>query len=249
MSVIGKNNKAIIISLVLAVALGWALISLRSFFQINSLSSETKLLDAQIKALSVEDTKHDYMSEGDMPYIMRELISYLPRRAGVEVQKIIPQKIKPSGDVKSFPIEVELVASLANIEKYIFGLNVFKTPVYVDRLILKRLDDKLFAAKVYLSLLLVAGKPTVVVKTQALTNEAKVPTVKRTSAKKRVEERTVPEKLLVLQGIFGGSNKKAIINDNVVGVGDSVNGYLVKSVGLGSVTLEKSGKIINIDLQ
>jgi len=244
-----KNNKAIIVSICLALALGLALISLRTFFQINGLAGEIKLVNAEIKALSAQSDEMDYMSEGDAPYIIRELISSMPDRAGVEVQKVTPQKIKPAGEVKSFPVEVEMLASIPNIEKYIFGLNIFKTPVYVDRLILKRVDDKTFAAKAYISLLLVSGKPTVSIKQeqQPKVIEAR-PLKKNIRGRKKEEVKPVVEKLPGLQGIMGTDSKKAIINDNVVGVGESVNGYKVKNISSGQVILEKSGKTYKLDL-
>lgn len=247
---INKNNKAIIISICLALALGLGLLSLREYFQVNKLAGEVKLVNAQIIALSIVTNEAVYMSEGDVPYIMRELISSLPRKAGVEVQKIIPQKLKPAGEVKSFPIEVEMLATIPNIEKYIFGLAIFKTPVYVDRLLLKRLDEKTFAAKAYISLLLVSGKPTVSIKQDVKPKETRSRSSKKIfRSRKKEVSKPVVEKLPGLQGIIGKDSDKAIINDNVVGVGESVNGYKVKSISSGQVVLEKSGKTYKIDLE
>lgn len=247
---INKNNKAIIISVCLALALGMGLLSLREYFQINRLANEVKLVNAQIMALSIVTNEAVYMSEGDVPYIMRELISSLPRKAGVEVQKIIPQKLKPAGEVKSFPVEVEMLASIPNIEKYIFGLSVFKTPVYVDRLLLKRLDEKTFAAKAYISLLLVSGKPTVSIKQEVKPKETRSRVFKKIfRSKKKEAAKPIIEEAPELQGIIGDDDKKAIINDNVVGIGESVNGYKVKNISSGQVVLEKSGKTYKIDLE
>lgn len=213
------------------------LLGVREYLGTRQTKSEIKLADLELKALSADTKESNYLTEGDIPYIIRQLISALPKGLKLEIRKITPQKIKPVGNLKKFGVEEEIVARPQDLEEYLGRLSKIKTPVYVDRVVVKKVDDKTIAAKAYLAFLLVSGGASVSASEEVVFYEPKkkeaavsVPTYKK---------KEVVSKPPSLQGIWSGEKKQVILDDKILGVGDSVNGFTVLDIQDDYVVVKK----------
>jgi len=230
-----SQKKILIYALVFGLLVMFLLVGLRELVQARRMQSELKLANLELKVLAVENKDSSYLAEGDIPYIIRQLISTLPQGLSLELRRIIPQKIKPAGKLKKFEVEIEIVSRQSNLEKYLGKLSLIKTPAQVNRVIIKRVDNKSVASKSFISFLLVPGAATVNISPEAFSK----PRPKRKTVQKTYEKKV---KLPVLQGIWSGEVTQAIIDDQVVGVGQSVNGFLVVDIQPDYVVIKKSGK-------
>lgn len=216
------------------------LLGLREYLGVRKVKNEIKLADLELKVLSAEAKSSDYLTEGDIPYIIRQLISALPKGLKLEMRKIIPQKIKPAGTLKKFGVEQEIISRPQDLEQYLGRLSKIKTPIYVDRVIVKKVDDKTIAAKVSLTFLLLSGGPSVSASEEVVFYE---PKEKKTAARQTTyRKKEVVYKKPSLQGIWSGEKKQAILDDQVVGVGDSVNGFTVLEIEDDYVVVKKGSQ-------
>ena len=159
----------------------------------------------------------------------------MPQGLNLELRRIIPQKVRPAGKLKKFEIELEIVSRQNNLEKYLGKLSSIKTPVQVNRVIIKRVDNRTVASKSFISFLLIPGAATVNVSPEVFS---------KSTPKKKVVKKTYKKKVKLpsLQGVWSGEVTQAIIDDQVVEVGQSVNGFLVVDIQSDSVVIKKSGK-------
>jgi len=203
--------------------------------QTRRMQNELKLANLELKVLAIENKDSSYLAEGDIPYKIRQLISTLPQGLNLELRRIIPQKVRPAGKLKKFEIELEIVSRQNNLEKYLGKLSSIKTPVQVNRVIIKRVDNRTVASKSFISFLLIPGAATVNVSPEVFS---------KSTPKKKVVKKTYKKKVKLpsLQGVWSGEVTQAIIDDQVVEVGQSVNGFLVVDIQSDSVVIKKSGK-------
>lgn len=57
------------------------------------------------------------------------------------------------------------------------------------------------------------------------------------------------EPIPVLVGVLRGRIARAIVNDKVVAVGDSIGDYRVRSIGADRVVLERDGEVVELELR
>ena len=155
------QKKILIYALVFGLLTMSLLVGLRELVQTRRMQNELKLANLELKVLAIENKDSSYLAEGDIPYIIRQLISTLPQGLNLELRRIIPQKVRPAGKLKKFEIELEIVSRQNNLEKYLGKLSSIKTPVQVNRVIIKRVDNRTVASKSFISFLLIPGAATV----------------------------------------------------------------------------------------
>lgn len=211
----------------------------RELFEMRGLQKKIKLIELELKALPREEKLPPYLAEGDIPYLVRELIAKLPSGLKFELNRVIPQAVKTEGELRKFGVELEFTSDFRNLKSYLTRLSSMKTPVYVDRVSIRSAEEGKISGKLWLNFVLLPGKSVLTATPEAYAKKpAEVKIVKRVKKEK-----------LSLQGIWKGKETKAIINDQIVGAGEEVSGYKVLEIGENQVILEKAGRKVNLKME
>lgn len=230
-----------IIFFIAAVVILILLITLSSqLIEIQSLRGQIRSVETQLSALSKEKREPQYLAEGDVPFIVRELISSLPAGLKFDLKQVLPQEIKSAGDFRRFAVELEFLSNLKNLNLYLGRLEKMRTPVYVEGLTLKNAGTGEVTGRLYLNFLLLPGKGLLVGSPEVYEIEKPKP-----ARKPRAAAAKIPR----LQGVWKGKETKAVIDDSVVKAGDRVSGYKVLAIDENQVILERAGRRIILKME
>ena len=189
-------------------------------------------------------------TEQEVPFIIDELISRVGEGLNIDYRLIQPQAIVSEGKYKRLPLKVSFVSDYTDLHLYMRELKGLPATVRIDRLSLNKTSDppKLMV-NMTLSIFIMPGGRVTKKEEVAMAKKPYLfdPFFKLFEVEVgEKEKKKIP---LELQGIWKGRTYKAIINDKVLGIGDSIAGYEVIEIGEKEVTLLKGGSKFILKLE
>jgi Tfp pilus assembly protein PilO len=204
---------------------------------LNDLNAAKVILKKELDELSTK-----IPSETDTPYLINNYISVVGKGLNIDYNLIQPSGLEDEQKYKRLPLKVEFEGNYSDLNSYLAQLKKLPVTIRVDSLQLRKITgaNKL-AVSMMLSAFVMPGGP-----------EKPAGTVKGYSymfdpfyaeGNKAVEE-PKPEGIKALQysGYFKGKEVKAIINDEVLRVGESIQGFRILKISKDRVILVKDKK-------
>ncbi len=234
--------------------------------EINNLKSSLKLIDSEIRTIEggemllkdigaarasvqkeLAEISLKVPAEVESPYLINNFISVVGKGLNIDYGLIQPGEIAPEDRYKILPMTVEFQGDYANLNLYLLQLRRLPMTIRVDSMILHKLmDNNKLAVRMLLSAFVMPGG------TQRPDEKARIIrryydpfyTVNAKSEGSQLEGVAG----LKYTGYWIGKKVQAIINDEVLKVGDSIKGYKVLQIGKDKVVVEKSGKKYELPL-
>jgi len=229
--------------------------------EINNLKNSLKLIDSEIKMFEggylllkdldaaksmlnkeLDEIAKKIPSEAETPYLINNFISIVGKGLNIDYNLIQPADLVQEQKYKRLPLKVEFEGDYADLNAYLAQLKRLPVTIRVDSLDLRKIAGaKKLSVSMVLSAFVMPGgavqKPMAEVEGYSYlydpfyTTRAKRPAL-------RIETVTG----LRYSGYFMGKEIKAIINDEVLKAGESINGYRILSIHKDRIVLEKDKK-------
>ena len=229
--------------------------------EISNLKSSLQLIDSEIKMFEggylllkdlnaaksmlnkeLDEISKKIPSESKTPYLINNFISIVGKGLNIDYNLIQPSNLVQEQKYKRLPLKVEFEGDYADLNAYLAQLKKLPVTIRVDSLDLRKISGvKKLSVSMALSAFVMPGgvekKPMAEVEGYSYyydpfyTTRAKRPTL-----------RTETVTGLRYSGYFLGRELKAIINDEVLKAGESINGYRIVSIYKDRVMLEKDKK-------
>ncbi|KPJ69000.1 hypothetical protein AMJ44_04855 [candidate division WOR-1 bacterium DG_54_3] len=235
------------------------------FQMANVLGEEVALRGGAIEAEELEKTLEKLVlqipSEKDIPKIINRFLTEVGKGLKIDYVLIQPQKLESEGRYKKLPIELEFTTTYAHFNSYLSQLKTLPEVFRIESLDMRRSPanpDQLYV-HLLVSAFVMPGE--VEEKIEAIGKETYPEVSPKVSPFKPVR---LPQKItttrerelvkgveptLNLQGIMRGELKAAIINDHVLYVDDTIEGYRIINIKENSVVLRKDGRIKILELK
>ena len=229
--------------------------------EINNLKNSLKLIDSEIKMFEggylllkdldaakamlnkeLDEISKKIPSETATPYLINNFISIVGKGLNIDYNLIQPAGLVQEQKYKRLPLKVEFSGDYADLNTYLAQLKNLPVTIRVDSLNLRKMTgEKKLSVSMALSAFVMPGgavqKPLNEMQGYSYlydpfySTRAKRPTL-------RIETVTG----LRYSGYFMGKEIKAIINDEVLKAGESINGYRILSIHKDRIVLEKDKK-------
>ena len=235
------------------------------FQMANVLGEEVALRGGAIEAEELEKTLEKLVlqipSEKDIPKIINRFLTEVGKGLKIDYTLIQPQKLEPEGRYKKLPIELEFSTTYAHFNTYLSQLKALPEVFRIDSLEMRRSPADPNRLHVYLLVSAFVMPGEVEERIEAIGKETypevlpeispfkpeRVPKKITTAREKEMIKGGEPT--LTLQGIMRGELKAAIINDHVLYVDDTIEGYRIINIKENSVVLKKGARIITLELK
>ncbi|MBU0672462.1 MAG: type 4a pilus biogenesis protein PilO [Candidatus Margulisbacteria bacterium] len=191
-------------------------------------------------------------SESDLPRIINQLLTQTGQGLGLDYTLVEPKSAQKEGRYNKIPIELQFITTFSKLNTYLTQLDKLPQQIIIENLLLRRLAEKPGALEVQLTLAVFVMPGEETEKEPAITDSKilKIPTANpfRPGGSRNTitTGNGQAQKPLKLQGIIRGNFSAAIINNQVVYVGDVINGYRVMNIRESSVVLIKNGKTLTL---
>jgi len=227
---------------------------------ISNLKSSLKLIESEIKTLDggyllikdvnaaksvlsqeLDEISKKIPSETQTPYLINNFISIVGKGLNIDYNLIQPGDLVQEQKYKRLPLNVEFEGDYADLNAYLAQLKRLPVTIRVDSMALHQIPEKnKLAVNMALSAFVMPGG-------------AEKPPAKVTGysymfdpfyAERGKGEGTKPAgiKGLSYSGYFAGKEIKAIINDEVLKAGDSIEGFKILKIYKNKVVLAKDKK-------
>jgi len=233
--------------------------------EINSLKSTLRTVEQEIKLITpagtvikdgadikelikteIEELMKKMPTEQEVPFIIDELISKVGAGLNIDYRLIQPQAIEKERNYMKLPLKISFITDYTDLHLYMRKLKSLPATVRIDSLSLNKTNAAPnIMVDMRLSVFIMPGGGFT--KKEEAAPERKpylfdpffkifdLPTGEE--GKKKKQE--IP---LELQGIWKGRAVRAIINDKVLEIGDSVSGFELIEIGDRQVTVIKNNK-------
>jgi len=230
--------------------------------EINNLKNTLKLIDSEIKTFEggylllkdlnaakamlnkeLEDIAKKIPSEAETPYLINNFVSIVGKGLNIDYNLIEPAGLVQEQKYKRLPLKVEFSGDYTDLNTYLAQLKRLPVTIRVDSLELRKISGaKKLSVSMMLSAFVMPGgaiqKPLKEMQGYSYLYDPFYAERAKQQAKASVG--TVIG--LRYSGYFMGKEIRAIINDEVLKSGESINGYQVLKINRDKVVLEKGKK-------
>jgi Tfp pilus assembly protein PilO len=236
--------------------------------EIANLKSTLSLIDSEIKSTEggdlllkdlkaakvmldkeLEELSKKIPSETDAPYLINNFISVVGKGLNIDYNLIQPLGIEPEQKYKRLPLNVEFEGNYADVNSYLAQLKRLPVTIRVDSMELKKVSgaNKL-SVTMMLSAFVMPGGPE---KPPGSMNGYSYLLFDPFNTESVSTGEAKPEGVAGLRygGYFAGRITKAIINDEVMKAGDSIQGFRILRIYRDRVVLTKGGKPYELPLK
>jgi len=225
----------------------------------NVLGEEVALRGGALEAEELE--KHleklvlQIPSERDIPKIINRLLTEVGKGLKIDYTLIQPRELETEGRYKKLPIELKFNTTYLDFTSYLTQLKNLPEVFRIESLDMRRspTDPNQLHIHLLVSAFVMPGEVErrieAIASPEGYPKEPKVSPFKpkripqKIETRREVEAQVGEEPPLVLQGIMRGELKAAIINDHVLYVDDTIEGYRIINIKENSVVLRKAGKL------
>jgi Tfp pilus assembly protein PilO len=235
--------------------------------EINSIKTTLKLIDSEIKMFpggeqllqdlegarvmikrELSDMAKKIPSETETPYLINNYISTVGKGLNIDYNLIQPGEIVPEQKYKRLPLKVEFDGNYANLNIYLSQLKGLPMTIRIDNMDLKKLagTNKLSVRMILSAFVLPggSGKPAGEKKAYPYIYDPF-----NIATKKSVEFKLEGIQGLSYSGYFIGKKMKAIINDEMLETGQSINGFKVIKIYKDRVVISKDNRFYELALK
>ncbi len=236
--------------------------------EIKSLQNSLKLIDNEINLMpqgnlmlkdmiaakamlneQLNELSKKVPSEVDTPYLLNNYISVVGNGLNIDYNLIQPGGLATEQNFKRLPFTVEFQGDYANLNLYLAQLKRLPVTIRVDTLELNKLSGtKKLDVRMALSAFVMPGGPakaTAEIKGGPFIYD---PFYTERSAKPvRTGYETV--KNLKYSGYWIGKQMEAIINDEIYGTGQSIQGFQIVNISKDKVLLKKNEKMFELPME
>ena len=236
--------------------------------EIESLKNTLKLLDSEIKMIpggdlllknmdaarsllrsELDELSKKVPSETQTPYIINNFISVVGKGLNIDYNLIQPFTVAQEQQYKRLPLRVEFEGDFANLNSYLGQLKKLQATIRVDKMELHKLSNtKKLAVKMDLSAFVMPGgaeKPAVKIISYPYLFDPFYTRVEKSAGSGLKFEGITG---LRYSGFWLGKGIKAIINDEILGPGESILGFKVLKIYKDRVILEKKNRLYELTL-
>jgi len=237
------------------------------FKEIGNLKSSLKLIDSEIKMIEggdlllkdvdsakamlskeLADLSKKIPNESETPYLINNFISAVGKGLNIDYNLIQPAGLEQEQQYKRLPLRVEFEGNYADLNSYLAQLKNLPVTIRVDSMTLNKVSgtNKLGVSMVLSAFVMpgVTEKPPGGSKGYSYLYDPFYAETGKTEELK-LESVTGLEYL----GYFKGREIKAIINDDVLRVGDSITGFKLLKIYKDRVVLLKDKKLYELVLR
>ena len=187
-------------------------------------------------------------SEKDTPYLINNYISVVGKGLNIDYNLIQPSGLEDEQKYKRLPLKVEFVGDYADLNSYLAQLKKLPVTIRVDAMELRKVagENRLTIGMTLSAFVMPGGS-------EKLSGGIKGYSYMFDPfyVEEKVTEEVKPEgiKALRYSGYFKGREIKAIINDEPMKVGESIQGYRISKIYKDRVTLIKDKKSFELYLE
>ncbi|MFH1709641.1 MAG: type 4a pilus biogenesis protein PilO [bacterium] len=237
--------------------------------EIGSLKSSLKLIDSEIKMINggdlllkdpaaaksmlkkeLEDLSKKIPSEAETPYLINNFISAVGKGLNIDYNLIQPSNLEQEQKYKRLPLKVEFEGNYADINTYLAQLKRLPVTIRVDSLELRKVSGK--DSRLGVSMLLAAfvmpgggaEKPP-----GTATGYSYMYDPFYAEREKTEELKLEGVQGLQYSGYFQGREIKAIINDETLKAGESIQGFKILRIYKDRVVLIKNKKLYELTIK
>jgi Tfp pilus assembly protein PilO len=235
--------------------------------EISGLKSSLKMIDSEIKTIAggdlllkdpnaamvmlnkeLDELSKKIPSETDTPYLINNFISVVGKGLNIDYNLIQPLGLEQEQKYKRLPLNVEFEGNYADLNSYLAQLKSLPVTIRVDSMELNKVSgaNKL-AVRMMLSAFVMPGgaeKPPGAIKGYSYMFDPFNAEIKKTAGP-QLESVTG----LRYSGYFVGREVKAIINDEVLVAGESIQGFKVLKIYKDRVDLAKGKKLYELPIK
>lgn len=193
-------------------------------------------------------------SEADSPYMLDKFIAELLKGLDIDYTFIQPLAPVKEDVFKRIPINIDMTAKFEPFNMYLQRIETLPITVRIDQVDISKNPDEpqLLNVKLSLSVFVMPGAPSAT--QEAYPNMAQIPNIdpffeqelktekelKKIQTQKPVKKK--PKTVLPkFKGIYKGENTKAFINNELFGVGDVVDDYIITKITDRYVIVTRNG--------
>ena len=198
------------------------------------------------------------MTEKDIPFVLETFFSQITNGTDIRFKLINPGAVQPEGAYRRLPLNLMFDGTFSDVTILMDRVEHLPMVARTDSLEVRRLSDRGdVSCRLQVSLLLLPGGPAVM--RSRITGPGGTPPLvavpdpfvnagERESARAGAKLSASSEPVLRLSGVWIGKTPRAVINDRVVTVGMTIEGYRVVRIGVDRVLVSKSGtqKILKV---
>jgi len=182
-------------------------------------------------------------SETETPYLINNFVSIVGKGLNIDYNLIQPAGLVQEQKYKRMPLKVEFSGDYADLNTYLAQLKRLPVTIRVDSLELRKMSGaKKLSVSMMLSAFVMPGgaiqKPLSEMQGYSYMYDPFYAERAKQQAKAGVGK--VPG--LRYSGYFMGKEIRAIINDEVLKIGESINGYKILKINKDKLVLEKAKK-------
>lgn len=190
-------------------------------------------------------------SEVETPYLINNFIMIVGNGLNIAYNLIQPSDPVIEQRYKRVPLKVEFEGDYADLNTYLVQLKKLPVTIRVDSLALRKMPNtNKLSVNMMLSAFVMPGgvqKPGGVMKGSSSVYDPFYVKYEKTSGTK---PRSAPVKLLTYSGYYWTGNKiKAIINDEVLDVGQAIQGFKVIKIDKDKVIVMKGNVKVEVALE
>lgn len=237
--------------------------------EIKNIMSSLAMIDSEIKMLQggtllLKDTNaaraqlqkeldelgKKIPSEVETPYLINNFIMIVGNGLNIAYNLIQPSDPVIEKQYKRVPLKVEFEGDYADLNTYLAQLKKLPVTIRVDSLALRKIQDtNKLSVNMMLSAFVMPGGPQKTGGIMKGASSAYDPFYIR-SGSSTAKPRTTPLKVLTYSGYYWTGNKiKAIINDELLDVGQTIQGFKVIKIDKDKVTVMKGNVKVEVALE
>lgn len=180
--------------------------------------------------------------EDELPHVIQGFIKDSSKNTIIDYTELYPSALVEEDDHKILSISAKFSSDFSNFINYLENLELMPLIIRVDNL---SFDENpklhLITAKVGISTFFgKSGIRTAALKEEIAASKEAVKNEPKKKSRRIVKKRFIPP--LHYRGIFKGTITKAFINDGLLSVGESIDGFLINEITENYVIVSKNEK-------
>jgi len=196
-------------------------------------------------------------SEAEVPYLLEEFISGVGRNLAISYKLIQPGSLVAEGKYKKVPIKVDYESDYGDLNLYLMQTENLPAIIRTDELTITKAAEPTLSVTMLLSAFVLPGVKRAEGKEEegAVKKEIAYTFVTDPFFPKKPEV-SLPKEIkgigpwdLQFKGVWRGRKVKALIDDQVLGKGESIKGYKIVDIRDSRVVISKGKKTYTLRLE
>lgn len=211
---------------------------------------DLNVVKAMIKS-ELNDVSAKVPSEGETPYLINNFISAVGKGLNIDYNLIQPSDLVKEQKYKRLPLHVEFTGTYADTNSYLAQLKQLPVTIRVDSLEMNKVaNQNLLTVTMALSEFVLPGPSSKPPGEEKEYSSMTDPFYVETGNEEQASATNAPKgvKGLKYLGYVKGLVERAIINDEVLKRGDSIQGYKLLKIRRDNVSLMKNGTHYDIPI-